>query len=183
MDKPLFIFTLLIYSLLSTFLGSCGHTGQNSAADTQTAQTETFHADNDVAMVIRSVADAIRVGENLYADNYNYTGVLTDGTGRPLYSDLNGLPGIWRVEVADSTHVTVSNTSVGDLAASDLATYVSDALGPGTNPPERRLDVSGHTVDLYHYDWGDMAYEVRNDTTTGGIVGNMVTITLINSKQ
>ena len=182
MDKPLFIFTLLIYSLLPTFLASCGHTGQNSATDTQTAQTETFHADTDVAMVIRSVADAIRVGENLYADNYNYTGVLTDGTGRPLYSDLNGLPGIWRVEVADSTHVTVSNTSVGDLAASDLATYVSDALGSGTNPPERRLDVSGHTVDLYHYDWGDMAYEVRNDTT-GGIVGNMVTITLINSKQ
>lgn len=68
---------------------------------------EDFHADNDIAMTVRSLADAIRVGEPLDTADYNFEGILTDGTGRPLYTNIQGLPGGWDIDV-------LSGTSAGD---------------------------------------------------------------------
>ena len=56
------------------------------------ASQQDFHADNDIAMTLGSIADAIRVGEPLDSATYSYTGVLTDGVGRPLYTDVDGTP-------------------------------------------------------------------------------------------
>ncbi len=63
--------------------------------------TEYFHADNDIAMTVRSLADAIKVGEPLDSTEYDFNGVLTDGQGAPLYTDVQGSPGTWIVDVLD----------------------------------------------------------------------------------
>ena len=70
---------------------SCGAGSHDSKGGTDSAYPdaeEEFHADNDIAMTVRSVADAIRVGETLDSVGYNFEGVLTDGIGRPLYTGL-----------------------------------------------------------------------------------------------
>lgn len=55
-----------------------------------------FHADNDIAMTVRSLVDAVRVGETLLPADYDFVGVLTDGQGTPLYTDVDGAPGSGR---------------------------------------------------------------------------------------
>lgn len=93
-----------------------------------------FHADNDIAMVVGSLADAIYVGEPLDSASYSYTGLLTDGTGAPLYFDTHGNPGRWDVQIYSPTTAVIHNVDEGDLVASDVRSYLLTCLNIHTEP-------------------------------------------------
>lgn len=124
----------LIYGAILTpalLLVGCG--GSTRTADTDTLGRPSpapvaFHADNDIAMVVRSLCDALAVGEPFDSAAYNYTGVLTDGAGAPLYIDRHNNPGAWRITILSPTHAEIDNIHDGDLVASDLAAYVAQCL-------------------------------------------------------
>lgn len=80
-------------------------------------------------MVVRSLCDAVSVGEPFDSATYTFSGVLTDGVGAPLYIDTRRNPGMWRVEVVDARTAHVYNLDSGDLVSSDLAGYISGCLG------------------------------------------------------
>lgn len=92
---------------------------------------EDFHADNDIAMTVSSVADAIEVDEPLTSEDYDFEGVLTDGQGSPLYTAEDGTPGRWTVRVMAPDRLEISNTLRGDLLAASLRQYLSASLGTG----------------------------------------------------
>lgn len=154
-------------------LGACNN-GSKKPTESETA----FHADDDIAMVVRSLADAINVGENLNPDDYNFTGVLTDGTGRPLYTDLQGLPGEWSIEVVDSTMATVRSTKIGDLATADLQSYLAGALQVDTADVYVARDFNGRAQSIYNIPGGYLVMTTQTDTTATGLTGERMSITL-----
>lgn len=87
-----------------------------------------FHADNDIAMLVSSIIDAINVNEKLDTAAYNFNGVLTDGVGAPLYLDENRNPGFWQVKVLDDEHAEICNLSGGDMISRDLVEYLVNCL-------------------------------------------------------
>lgn len=154
-------------------LGACnGGSKKSSEAET------VFHADDDIAMVVRSLADAINVGENLNPSDYNFTGVLTDGAGRPLYTDLQGLPGEWSIEVVDSTMATVRSTKIGDLATADLQSYLAGALQVDTADVYVARDFKGRAQTIYNIPGGYLVMTTQSDTTSTGLIGERMSITL-----
>lgn len=107
---------------------SCGKRGGEASADDAAELPRQFHADNDIAMTVRSLVDAVRVGESLDSSDYNFTGILTDGQGAPLYTDVEGSPGQWMVKVESPAEAQIRNLYVGDLMAGDLQNYIISAL-------------------------------------------------------
>lgn len=98
------------------------------AADDFDDDEDAFAANNDIAMTLRSVADAINVGESIDSLDYSFKGVLTDGSGMPLFTDVDGLPGEWEVEVVSPSVVRIRNVNTGDLISDDLVGYISAAM-------------------------------------------------------
>lgn len=116
--------------------------------DTDTAKVaEEYHADNDIAMNVRSLIDAISVGERLDSANYNFTGILTDGTGRPLYTDVQGTPGAWQIKVLTDSSAVVSNLYLGDLLANDLVQYILTTLSIPDEPLMTTVDETSSNED------------------------------------
>lgn len=118
---------------------ACSHSGESnndsavsrdSAAVISSDSTQSiFHADNDIAMVVRSLCDAVSVGEPFDSATYTFSGVLTDGVGAPLYIDTRRNPGMWQVEVVSPKEAHIYNLDDGDLVSADLAGYISGCLG------------------------------------------------------
>lgn len=134
--------------VLAAGLVACGNGNRktaDSAADTAKVAPPQpkFHADNDIAMVVRSLVDAVEVGEKLDSTVYNYRGVLTDGQGKPIYLDTETNPGLWEVKVQSAGRATLANVSDGDMRAAELAQYVVSCLPFG----EERL-TSAHVQGL-----------------------------------
>ena len=75
---------LYVTVALSSTLLITGCNGWNKSAGNEETETHDDHADNDIAMTLRSIIDAVKVGEPLDSAQYNFTGTLTDGSGRPL---------------------------------------------------------------------------------------------------
>lgn len=112
--------------LLAGLLSACVHDG--SSAIVEADDTAEYHADYDIAMTMRSLTDAIAVGETLDSTEYNFKGILTDGTGYPLYTALEGIPGEWSVEVVSGDRVVITNSQSGNISAEDIESYVADCL-------------------------------------------------------
>lgn len=85
-------------------------------------------AEYDIAMTVRSIADAINYGENI-DESYSYEGVLTDGRGVPLYTDNSGHPGRWKVGVETPSDVRIRNLATGNIYADALCLYITDSMG------------------------------------------------------
>ncbi|MDE5674871.1 MAG: hypothetical protein K2I16_07755 [Muribaculaceae bacterium] len=142
---------------------------------------EDFHADNDIAMTVRSLADAIRVGEPLDSTEYDFEGVLTDGQGTPLYTDVQGAPGIWVVDVLDRKNVTLRNLYLGDLLPDDLEAYLLQALNLSE---DRRLLFTAHeavdeeetSIVVYDFEGGYLRFETRAGIAPNGLEGPLLTI-------
>lgn len=140
-----------------------------------------FHADNDIAMTVRSLADAIKVGEPLDSTEYDFEGVLTDGQGAPLYTDVQGSPGLWKVDVLDRRSVTIYNIYLGDLLPLDLQSYILQSLRIDEGS---RLDfiaheaVSDEETEISVYDCGGvyLRFEVRAGIAPNGIEGPLLNI-------
>lgn len=158
--------------------GGAGKAGENGAEDSDSLfamSQDDFHADNDIAMTLGSIADAIRVGEALDSATYSYAGVLTDGVGRPLYTDVDGTPGMWSVRVVSPTDAVISTTDVGDLPASELENYIVTSLGLGA--PILVRDSADDTYRLYSFsDTEQMSVESHVVTNPIGIQGTQMTI-------
>lgn len=129
MMNPFATFTRVSWVLMFVVaVASCGR----HAASENTSEAENppagFHADNDIAMTVNSLVDAVRVGESLDSSSYNFDGILTDGQGMPLYTDSEGAPGEWSVRVEDTESAVISNVGIGDLMADDLRNYILSSL-------------------------------------------------------
>ncbi len=117
------------FSIVLTVACSCGGNTTTAVKDTEIEAVEMFHADNDIAMTLRSLVDALRVGEKLDSSVYNFDGILTDGQGTPLYTDVEGRPGEWSVSITGGDEACVRNLFVGDLMEEDLRNYIIASLG------------------------------------------------------
>ncbi len=115
-------------SVMLIVLVSCGNKTPGIGSEPAMADDGPFHADNDIAMTVCSLVDALRVGESLISDDYDFEGILTDGQGTPLYTDIEGNPGEWKVNVISPDDVRISNLNIGDLMTVDLRNYILGAL-------------------------------------------------------
>lgn len=86
----------------------------------------------DVAMLCRSLVDAINMGEKLDS-TYNFHGIFTDGSGHALYTLPDGRPGAWDVVVDSPGRVVLRNTEAGAVRADDLRVYIAQAIGLSDN--------------------------------------------------
>ncbi len=150
---------------------------------------EEYHADNDIVMTLRSVIDTFASGDTIAASDYQFNGVLTDGEGRPLYTDTSGGPGEWEVVVANGGEMKVSNLHLGDLMPGQLERYLIDNLGlteetaPEPTDKRRRRHADprlseGGEVRTYLADGCRLEYYVRPAYTATGKEGPLVTVTL-----
>lgn len=170
---------VLCGSVIATFVpfASCGGAKVEKAESESVAAKapEEFHADNDIAMTLGSLVDALHVGESIDSTTYAYTGVLTDGVGRPLYTVLDGTPGEWTVRVVSPTNAVISTTEVGDLPAADLESYILSSLGSPKLIMER--DHNGGIIKVYEMsDTEIMSIESRTVTDKSGLEGTEMTI-------
>lgn len=144
-----------------------------------------FYADNDIAMTVCSLVDALRVGEPLDSGDYNYVGVLTDGQGTPLYTDIEGAPGQWRVAVEDPKQASIRNCRVGDLMAADLRRYIVSALG--LNHADLATTYENPHKEgewIWTYDAGDVkvSFAEIEAKSPSGAEGSLLAITLLKDK-
>lgn len=164
----------------------CNGSKRAAASDSAyVAVPDTYHADNDIAMTVRSLVDALNVGEKLDSADYDFKGVLTDGTGRPLYTNLQGMPGQWEVDVTSPTSAVIRNTHVGDLLPWDLENYLVQSLNSGDNDivavavDEEEDPVEGDTIHKAVYDFGGgyLRIETRKVMAAEGTEGAVMNIT------
>lgn len=157
-------------------LPSCSGRGGRGGNDS--TPPAVFHADYDIAMVVRSLADAINVGENLDTADYNFTGVLTDGEGKPLYTTQSGTPGSWRIEVTDSATAVIKNREIGDLMVEDLRTYLISALNLENAREYTGHDFKARRQTIYQIPNGYLTFVVTCDTTTSDSVPRYISIVM-----
>lgn len=140
-----------------------------------------FHADNDIAMNVRSIIDAINVGQPLVDEDYDFTGILTDGNGRPLYTDVQGAPGQWEIKVLTDQSAVVQNLYLGDLLPDELVQYLLDVLKIDEKPLISADDeVSGRDNNLQIFQTGmtDLIIERQTAKAPNGSVGPLIKIIL-----
>lgn len=162
--------------------GGCSSKTEKPAAVESTAVDNTpYHADNDIAMTLRSISDAIAVGEKLDSSEYNFRGILTDGTGRPLYTDIQGAPGEWEVRVIDGDKAMVSNLYLGDLLPEELQQYILSSLDiPDSLLVASSIKVTDSEGKMYLYDLGEseLIFETKEAQTQNGKKGPLMNIAL-----
>lgn len=146
-------------------------------------EQEVFHADNDIAMTVRSLADAVRVGESFDSTVYSFEGVLTDGVGAPLYTDISGSPGQWKIEVLSPEYVRIRNLYLGDLLPGSLEEYIVNEMGLTEKDriPTDMFDYDAESeVSIYRLNGGEMRFETRSAVAPNGLEGPLVNIAIFN---
>lgn len=158
---------------------SCSQKNVSAEYDTVVQEENVYHADNDIAMTVRSIVDAVRVGESLSPADYDFEGILTDGQGTPLYTDIEGAPGEWEVKVENDSSAQISNRRIGDLMDDDLRTYILDALNLNISDLVTAYEnPKTENEMIYYFDTGDidLNFSTRPVTTSSGIEGTLMTI-------
>lgn len=173
-------FSLMLLLLLAA--SGCGSKEKgNNVREVPIEDSEFYHADNDIAMTVRSLMDALKVGEPLDSAFYDYEGILTDGQGSPLYTDVQGAPGIWVVDVLDNKSVMIRNLFLGDLLPLDLQSYILQSLDASGYD---KMDFAVHEavddeeteIDVYDLDGIYLRFEVRAGIAPNGIEGPLLNI-------
>lgn len=167
--------------LLSTSCATKPTSNEADSAVLPAYAAEYYHADNDIAMTVRSIADAIKVGEPLDSTEYDFKGVLTDGQGSPLYTDVQGAPGLWVVDVLDKQNASIKNIYLGDLLPGDLQSYILQSLHL---TEEQKIDFSVHDaldddeteISIYDFGSGYLRFETRAGIAPNGLEGPLLTI-------
>lgn len=127
--------------------------------------------------------DAISVGEPLDSAQYTFTGVLTDGGGRPIYTDIQGAPGTWEVRIVHNDRALLRNLHPGDLMPRALIKYLTDNTDlDDTNKVKEHSTDERIDVDCYSFKGCLIRFETRPALTTGGIESPLMTID-ISSEQ
>ena len=162
------------------FSACTGH--DKRASDSAEAEANYEHADNDIAMTIRSIMDAMSVDQPLDSAEYNYQGILTDGSGMPLYTDIQGAPGQWAIEVISPTKARVKNLYLGDLVPEELTQYLLTSLEiPDTVMIEEGspLNMPDAEVAIYDFGAGQIVFETLTAKTESGHTGPLMNILLL----
>lgn len=158
--------------------------GETSCPESPAAEEEAFVADNDIAMTVRSMACAISEGEPLDSTDYNFSGVLTDGMGAPLFTDFKGFPGQWEVDVVNPHEVLIRNIGTGDLMPGELMAYLASTFNTSAYDDDEELrmvdafDEGEAQVTLYSFGHTSLRVETRPETLPTGEVGPKLQITL-----
>ena len=165
---------------------SCSHSDRKASADSDTAvvayrMADEYVAENDIAMTVRSIVDAISVGEMLDTAEYNYNGILTDGEGVPLYTDIQGNPGEWEVDVLNENSVRIHNLYLGDLLPKDRMEYLIAALSLSESnlcaSDEYEDDDETH-LEVYDFGSGSIRFETREAFAPNGLEGPLMSIVI-----
>ena len=138
-------------------------------------------AENDIAMTVRSIVDAISVGESLDTAEYNYNGILTDGEGVPLYTDIQGNPGEWEVDVLSDNSVRIHNLYLGDLLPKDLMEYLTTALSLSESnlcASDEYEDDDETYLEVYNFGSGLIRFETREAYAPNGLEGPLMSIVI-----
>lgn len=176
--------TILAYSAIGCHKSS--HSDNSRASDSAYSYTDEYHADNDIAMTLRSITDALSVGEPLDTIDYNFEGVLTDGAGHPLYTDIQGTPGAWEVDVISPTSAVIRNIYLGDLLPDDLESYIAANLNlSAENIVESSDFEDDDETQLVVYDLGGctLRIETRAAVAPNGLEGPLMRITALSNKN
>ncbi len=172
---------MLMVSVMLIVLISCGNKAAGIGLDSSMADDNPFHADNDIAMTVCSLVDAVRVGERLDTADYNFDGILTDGQGTPLYTDLQGNPGEWKVRVVSDDEASISNVHLGDLMTEDLRNYVIGALNLNSaDLVTAYVNPANEEEFIWLYDIGDVnvAFSETLVTTPSDLEGIIMAISV-----
>lgn len=183
--------TVLVGYCLLTGCSAQSESHHDSDSVAAAASEENFSADNDIAMTVSSIADAINVGEPLDTAEYNFEGVLTDGYGTPLYTDIQGAPGEWEVSVVSHDEARIRNIYVGDLLPDSLMSYILHSLSipedrmiytdrPEEGPGYEEGDTEETVYDLGN---GELCFLTKLATAPGGQEGPLMSITLRHVKN
>ncbi len=164
-------------AMLLLLLASCNGNKKDSGEE-----TDSYHADYDIAMTVRSAADALRVEEPLLAADYDFEGVLTDGEGAPLYTDVQGAPGQWQVEVISPQSLRIHNVYLGDLLPENLEQYIltslaltdTDRLAAGTVGESDSETI----LSVYRIEGGVLRIETSQAEAANGVKGPLMNIIL-----
>ena len=170
-----------LLAALIVFVASCGRKDAIRESGKERASEQAFHADADIAMTVRSLADALKVGEPLDSTDYDYEGILTDGQGRPIYTDVQGNPGEWSVDVLTDSSAVIRNVHLGDLLPDDLEEYVVANLGLGKADivESTEYDDDDETeLDVYDFGGGLIRFEKRKAHAPNGTDAVFVSIVL-----
>lgn len=164
---------------------SSGVNTDSSPQQASSPDPEPFHTSYDIAMRVRSVAAAINEGESIDSTDYNFSGVLTDGMGAPIFTDFEGMPGQWEVDVINSKEVKIRNIGTGDLIPGSLMEYVTASINSsaaGDDDPELRMvnkyESGDTTIEKYTYGHTEIEVETCPETLPTGEVGPRLEITL-----
>lgn len=159
---------------------ACNSSGKWKSNQDSTS-IEEYHADNDIAMIAKSFADALVINEPLDTLENNFTGVLTDGEGHPLYTDIQGSPGIWDVNVTNPNTAVIRNVYLGDLLPGYLESYITTNLDL-TEDDKIGTSVSDTTdntqVTVYNLDGAYLRFEIRTALAPNGLEGPLLSIVL-----
>ncbi|MDE6296587.1 MAG: hypothetical protein K2L89_01965 [Muribaculaceae bacterium] len=182
LSAPLFsLFLTFIILLSSCGKGSSSDNGKDSLQDSvaKVNAAETFHADNDIAMTLKSVIDALNQGEELDSIDYNYEGILTDGTGHPLYTDIQGTPGVWAISVENPETLVIKNIYLGDLLPDALKSYILQSLGLETDnimEQSKFKNVDSSDSNVYHINGAYLIFKTDTAMTPAGQEGPLMSI-------
>lgn len=165
---------------LTTLMLGCASKHKREVQKAATADSLTYHADNDIAMLIKSMVDAIRVGENLDSLRYTYQSVLTDGQGQPLYTDVEDSPGLWSVKVVSSDNVIISNVYLGDLIPEHLQSYLLESLSLDSTAliKDRPWSELESKLMVYDFKGGYIAFDTGFAKAKNGKEGTLMHIIL-----
>lgn len=136
----------------------------------------------DIAMMSRSLVDALRMGEKLDSSSYNFLGILTDGQGKPLYTGPDGKPGHWKVTVESPSSVVIQNLEAGNLPAEDLRVYIAQSIGlTDADVADAGIAAGTDSVQAVIYKAGELRMELtlRPVTDASGTEHAMVSIAFI----
>lgn len=182
-SKILFV-KISVWSIFVLSLFGCGQANDNNKIDKDTlvdsSAVEEYVAENDIAMTMRSIIDCISVGEPLDTADYNFNGVLTDGEGMPLYTDLQGNPGEWEIDVTSDKSVRIHNLYLGDLLPEHLTNYLTLSLNL-TDSISANADMEDDedtTTEIYHFESGDIRIQTRDAYAPNGLEGPLMSIVI-----
>lgn len=168
-------------ALLATACTSNNQKSDDSVKDSvnTTATQPAFHADNDIAMIILSMVDAIKVGEKLDSMRYNNKEqVLTDGQGTPLYMDIQDAPGAWNIKIISPQHAIISNLYLGDLTPEFLQQYITSTLKlDSTMIVKDRLETDDESrLVVYDFSGGYIGFDSKQTKAKNGKDGPLMHI-------
>lgn len=182
------IITLIAVSSASA--GCSKGSDNNHKADSDTiafASDETPVDKYDIAMAVSSITDAISVGEPLDTAEYNFEGILTDGRGTPLYTDIQGAPGRWQIDVVDNHSVRIRNVYIGDLVPDSLTKYIVNSLALSdrnlvkdrcTETDDSGCIGSDYPTSCYNFGGGFIEFSTKSVQAPGGDIGPLFCITI-----